>query len=357
MTGSCLPDAFDPHRPAARIVVAAVEGSAPRETGAAMWVSESETDGTIGGGRLEYEAIAHARAMLKDDRNASLWRRDFRSWPLGPSLGQCCGGAVRVLFELFGERERLAAKEITDAAASGGLIVHPIVSGPAPLVLQSRQQARGLHLPLARIVSDMLSGARPLQPVLVADNDGPYGVFIEPAKRSRVPLFVYGAGHVGRAIVKLAADLDFDIWWVDTYADRFPEFLPEGVNRVPAAQPEKIAAAAPAGAFHLVLTYSHALDLAICRTLLAAPAFGFLGLIGSQTKRTRFLRRLEASGIASQALTRLTCPIGIGNLRGKEPATIAVSVAAQLIAVREKLQDIEYDRQTGLDGKGKRISA
>lgn len=357
MTGLCLPGAFDSHRPAVRIVVAAVEGSAPRETGAAMWVSETEVDGTIGGGRLEFEAIAHARAMLKSDPENTAWRRDLRSWPLGPSLGQCCGGAVRVLFELYGEAERLAAKALAETAASGGLVLHPLASGDPPVVLQSRQQARALDLPLARIVSDMLSGASPPLPALAAVKNGGRGCYIEPVKPRRIPLFVYGAGHVGRAIVKLAADLDFDIWWVDTHADRFPDVVPEGVTRTPAAQPEKIAAAAPAGAFHLVLTYSHALDLAICQTLLATADCGFAGLIGSQTKRTRFLRRLEASGIASQALTRLTCPIGIGNLRGKEPATIAVAVAAQLIAVREQQQQQKYNRQTGLDGKDKRISA
>ena len=115
-----------------------------------------------------------------------------------------------------------------------------------------------------------------------------------------------------------------------------PQVLPANVVRVVARDPAIIAASAPANAFHIVLTYSHALDLAICHSLLKRASFAFLGLIGSSTKRARFMKRLRDSGIAPETLSRLTCPIGLSALNGKAPTTIAVSVAAQLIEQLER---------------------
>jgi xanthine dehydrogenase accessory factor len=320
-----------------RVVVANVEGSAPREAGAAMLVSRHGTTGTIGGGQLEFEAIAHARALLKDaEAKPAIWSRDLRSWPLGPSLGQCCGGAVRVLFEHYGVGERQALHESIAAANRAGLVLHPVASDEALRVLSTRQQARELPLHVARVVSDMLSGARPRQSTLLPPRKGAEPYFIEPTGAELKPLYIFGSGHVGRAIVKAIADLDFDVNWVDVHADRFPCPLPDSVSQIIAQDPAAIASAAPEGAYHLVLTYSHALDLAICHALLAKPNFGFLGLIGSDTKRARFMKRLGEGGIPPAVVATLTCPIGIGTLHGKEPATIAISVAAQLIEQLER---------------------
>jgi xanthine dehydrogenase accessory factor len=287
--------------------------------------------GTIGGGQLEFEAIAHARALLAQAEREPPWLRDVRNWPLGPSLGQCCGGAVRVLFEYYGAAEREAIRQAEAATGASCLIVRSAMSGEPLRILSTRQEARDLPLHVARVASDMLSGTRSRSAVFIPARKGEAAWFIEPSRAEPKPLFIYGAGHVGRAIVKIAAELDFAIHWVDIHQDRFPAELPEGVTPIVAQAPSGIAAAAPQGAYHLVLTYSHALDLAICHALLAEPRFGFLGLIGSASKRARFHKRLAEAGIAPAALQRLTCPIGIGSLRGKEPATIAVAVAAQLI--------------------------
>lgn len=327
----------DPALPLVRAVVASVEGSAPREAGAAMLVSHDGLLGTIGGGQLEFEAIAHARALLKGaEANPAIWLRDLRTWPLGPSLGQCCGGAVRVLFEHYGAGERQALNESLAAAHDTGLILRSVTSGEPPKVLSARQRARDLPLHIARAVSDMLSGAQPRRHMLLPARKGMEAYFIEPIGTAPKPLFIYGAGHVGRAIVKVIADLDFDVNWVDVHADRFPSPLPDRARRIIALDPAAIASAAPEGAYHLILTFSHALDLSICHALLAKPIFGFLGLIGSDTKRARFMNRLGQGGVAPAVIARLTCPIGIGALKGKEPATIAISVAAQLIEQLER---------------------
>ncbi|MEK9725501.1 MAG: XdhC family protein, partial [Rhodospirillaceae bacterium] len=156
-----------------RVSVIRADGSSPRGAGSAMVVGPEKFSGTVGGGALELEALKGARDMLAVGKvaQAGPWTRSWRPFPLGPSLGQCCGGAVRVLFEIYGEAERLAAKALAETAASGGLVLHPLASGDPPVVLQSRQQARALDLPLARIVSDMLSGASPPLPALAAVKD------------------------------------------------------------------------------------------------------------------------------------------------------------------------------------------
>lgn len=336
--------------PLVRIVVANVEGSTPREAGAAMLVMRDRTIGTIGGGQLEFEAIAHARALLASaEARHPLWLRDMRTWPLGPALGQCCGGVVRVLFEHYGSAERTALGNI----ATASLILHPAASGEPLRLLAVRQEARDLPLPIARAASEMLSGARPRRAAYMPPRKGMGAYVIEPVGAAPKPLFIYGAGHVGRAIVKVIAELDFDVSWVDVHADRFPSPLPDRAQRIVAQDPAAIAATAPDGAYHLVLTYSHTLDLAICHTLLVEPAFGFLGLIGSASKRARFLKRLSESGNPQTALAKLTCPIGIGALRGKEPATIAISVAAQLIEQLERERGrAALDTETKLEASG-----
>ena len=99
------------------------------------------------------------------------------------------------------------------------------------------------------------------------------------------------------------------------------------------------------------------MDLAICLALLSRPRFGFLGLIGSATKRARFIKRLLENGIEDDVLLRLTCPIGLGALHGKEPTTIAVSVAAQLLERLEHARDVGEQQLTGEHGSVQPISA
>jgi xanthine dehydrogenase accessory factor len=303
---------------------------------------------------LEFEAIAHARAMLAAARKEpTAWQRDMRVWPLGPSLGQCCGGSVRVLFELFTEHERASVAGMDGAS----LILRPTDSGEPTRLIASRQDIDGLPLHVARVEKDMLSGARKRHAAFLPARKGQSACFIEPVGSAAKPLYIYGAGHVGRAIVRTLADLPFAVHWVDVSADRFPSPMPDGVRQIITTEPAAFAGGAPNGAYHLVLTYSHTLDLAICHTLLANPGFGFFGLIGSASKRARFIRRLRDGGVSQAAIERMTCPIGIGNLRGKEPATIAISVAAQLIERLENEREAGIDYEEGGRGEAGRISA
>jgi xanthine dehydrogenase accessory factor len=249
-------------RPSVLVEVTEAKGSAPREAGTRMLVAAHELAGTIGGGHLELNAIEQARHMIA--------RGDFTPcsvhYPLGPALGQCCGGAVTLAFARLGP-QALAAWPLAE-----------------PL----------FHLQL------------------------------------------YGAGHVGRAIVQALAPLEVRIDWID---EREAEFARHAAS-VPGAadiRPVCVDAVeaevklAPVGAFYLVLTHEHDLDLRITEAILKRGDFGFLGLIGSGTKRQRFIHRFEQRGIAPEAIERMTCPIGVPGIAGKAPELIAIAVAAQLL--------------------------
>lgn len=308
------------HGAVIRVVVAEVAGSAPREVGAAMVIWTDGQEGTIGGGALEYQAAADARAMLATGEPGRLTKM-----ALGPALNQCCGGAVVLLSELW-DAARCAGPE-------GPLLARPLPGKPADMPLAVARvlaRARG---------EGILPSARVLQ-----------GWFVEPVQRPRRQLWIWGAGHVGRAIVGVLAPLpDLAITWVDTDATRFPDSIPVDVVQRISANPAELVENAPPTAHHLVLTYSHALDLDLCHRLLTR-GFSSLGLIGSATKWARFRTRLAALGHAPDRIGRITCPIGRPEF-GKHPQAIALGVAAEFLdrdrAERTTESDTPQARQGG----------
>ena len=154
--------------------------------------------------------------------------------------------------------------------------------------------------------------------------------FVLPTAKKLDPLFIYGAGHVGRALVKIIEHTDFDIHWIDIDEKRFPEGSTSTFSKVIALDPALIASHAPSNAYHVIITHSHPLDEAICFALLSKDQFRFCGLIGSKTKNSRFRSRLSKMGIKDEQLKKLTCPIGIDEINSKQPVKVAISIAAQL---------------------------
>ena len=244
-------------RAAVIVEVIDCKGSVPRETGTRMLVAADAVLGTIGGGHLELQAIEHARTMLAGTRQPH-----EREIALGPTLGQCCGGVLRLRWQ---------------ALSAAALSAWP---APAP----------------------------------------------------RFHLQLYGAGHVGRAIAGLLSGIDCRVQWIDERDGEFPaEASPPHIERLCVEPVEAEVKGAPRGACFLVLTHSHELDLRITEAILRRGDFAYLGLIGSATKRARFVHRFEQRGVAADALARLTCPIGVPGISGKEPEVIAVAVVAQLL--------------------------
>ena len=296
-----LQDAVANHGKVARVVIAAFDGSSPRETGAAMLVWRGGQSGTVGGGALEWQASQDARALLASGHSTRLDRV-----PLGPALGQCCGGAVTLLTEVY------------DTAALASLpedvIARPVDGRDMPLAVKRLlANARGMGtLPQAQLLE---------------------GWFIEPVSRPQRQLWVWGAGHVGRALVGVLAPLpDLEITWVDVGLDRFPAVIPAHVRGLPVPNPADAVALAPHGAEHLILTYSHALDLDLCHRLLT-HGFAHAGLIGSATKWARFRSRLAALGHIPVQIARIQCPIGDPSL-GKHPQHIAIGVAVTFLQAK-----------------------
>lgn len=237
-----------------------------------MVVSADAVAGTIGGGHLEWQAIAHARHLLVAPLPPTV--PQVVHLALGPSLGQCCGGALDLRYDLLGP--------------------------------------------------DLL------------------GTWPEPAPWFHLQLF--GAGHVGRAVVNALAALPCRIDWVDERDGEFPSPLvglgaPQTraeVRKLCVDAVEAEVAHAPPGALYLIMTHQHDLDLRITEAVLRRGDARFVGLIGSKTKRARFEHRLVARGLSADALTHLTCPIGMlpsAGAIGKDPAVIAAGVAAQLLQV------------------------
>jgi xanthine dehydrogenase accessory factor len=242
-------------------------------------------------------------------------------------MGQCCGGVVRLLLECFSAAERPVLREL--AALPGPVVLaHPLAGG-VPLVCAA---------PPASPATSPTAADGKIVLGLSADKTH----FLACRDLPRRPAFVSGAGHIGRALVGILASLDLDVHWIDIRPNRFPAVIPDGVRRVIAADPSMIAGHAPPDAIHLVITHNHALDQAICYKLLAGDGFARLGLIGSATKSARFRQRLTRAGISRDRLDRLVCPIGIPAITGKQPARVALSIAAR-VAIWQQELDITHN--------------
>ncbi len=257
------------------ITIDSYEGSSPREVGAWMLVLASEVQGTVGGGNLEFQAIAHARMLLEagDMQRADALQR----YPLGPSLGQCCGGVVHLKF----------------------------VCIPAGDAIKIRA---------AQAVNTWTTSKNSLK------------------------IALFGGGHVGKALVNVLGSLPCSIHWVDSRDEIFPIHVPDHVLCEHSAPVQAAVHDLAAGSHVLIMSFSHAEDLDVVAQCLLRLRdkndLPFIGLIGSKTKWATFRHRLEERGFSAAEIARITCPIGLDGIAGKEPAVIAVSVAAQLLKFR-----------------------
>jgi len=310
------------------VTVAGIRGSSPREIGAKMIVTRNETIGTIGGGQLEYQSARIAASMLDADRPA------LRSFPLGPALGQCCGGVVEILFEPVADG---LPAWLRDLSALYGQLEAAVVatrisqSAPAKFVVTANE-VYGHDDP----EPGMVAAARE---VLAGDGAARRDVqdFYEPVVLPDFNIAVFGAGHVGSAVVAALSSLDCNIVWVDSRNNVFRR-VPRNVRAVASADPPLEVLAMPEGSFFVIMTHSHALDFEICDRVLRRNDATYCGLIGSTTKRRRFEQRFRREGMSAELLGKLVCPIGVEGISGKKPAEIAVSVAAEILRVRERRQ-------------------
>lgn len=316
--------------PAVVVTVAGIRGSAPREVGAKMIVTATETLGTIGGGQLEYQCTRLAFDMLDGPEQPSL-----QKFPLGSAMGQCCGGVVDILFE-------------------------PLASG-LPAWLRDLRALYGQRVPA--VIATRVSGS-PLKCVITSDNTygtsaGEVGIeiigrarygldtgrivhrsddwLLEMVVGSDLNIAVFGAGHVGTAVVQALSSLDCNIRWIDSRRNIF-RYTPANVRAIETADPALEVASMPPGSCFLVMTHSHALDYEICDRILRRKDAVYCGLIGSVSKRRRFEKRYRAEGLSEETLGMLVCPIGIAGISGKKPAEIALAAAAEVLQSHERMR-------------------
>jgi xanthine dehydrogenase accessory factor len=307
-------ETIERHGAAGLLSVVGAAGSVPRETGARIVLRpDGGFYGSIGGGRLEYEAIAAARTALRDGRGQA----QFRDWPLGPNLGQCCGGLVKTLTETFDMRDMPAVRRLEDAERAGAFVT------------LSRVDDEGR---IARTLAPRGAAGRYEEATPGRFAKTP---FQEHFGEATTPVLLFGAGHVGRAVVLALAPLPFTVRWIDSRTDQFPQFVPQNAVTVCTDAVERELAEAPRDAMVIVMTHSHPLDFDVTAAALQRDAFDFVGLIGSETKRARFASWARQVGVAESRIDWLVCPIGMPQIRGKEPAVIAAGIAAQLLIVRE----------------------
>jgi xanthine dehydrogenase accessory factor len=249
------------------VSVAATKGSVPRDTDAWMIVTPQGFHGSIGGGTLEWKAMAEAQAMLANGRV-----RQSLDIVLGPDLGQCCGGRVELAFETFSPQD-----------------LPSITANISASVEEQRQ------------------------------------------------IYLFGAGHVGRALVLALAPLPFKVIWIDPRPNAFPTFVPANVTLLQPPDAVTVLGNVPEASLVYVMTHSHTLDLAIVDAALRLNTVAHVGLIGSATKRARFEKRLSEAGVDQKQILSLTCPIGVSGIKSKHPAAIAAAVAAEMLQLDASL--------------------
>jgi xanthine dehydrogenase accessory factor len=307
------------------VTVARVEGSAPREAGTKMIVMRDSARHTVGGGHLEWKAIEIARQVLRDGMRAPHMRR-LERLALGPSLGQCCGGAVVLAFERLDVGDLGWVTTLAKRAAAGQSTVRSVSFGPAPDAVMLSDPEPGVGGP----------------DCLLWDGTGfdeSSALLTETIAPRDFAVVLFGAGHVGAALVRVLATLPCHVRWVDERDAQFPppETLRGFANVTIDANdaPDEAVDEAAPHTYFIVMTHNHARDLALAERILRRGDYAFFGMIGSHTKRKQFEHRLAARGIDPAQIARMRCPIGVAGIADKSPESIAVSVAAQLLQAVE----------------------
>ncbi|CAB3781565.1 xanthine dehydrogenase accessory protein XdhC [Pararobbsia alpina] len=302
------------------VTVARAEGSVPRDAGTKMVVTRDSVSDTIGGGHLEWKAIEIARQVLRDGSHGHIEiNRRLERLSLGPSLGQCCGGAVTLSFERLTIADLGWVKTLSKRLAAGQATVRSV----------------SFDSTLPVMISDPEPGCETADCLLWSgDSSGP--LLTETIAIDTFHVVLFGAGHVGTALVEVLKTLRCTIHWVDVRDAQFPRLdmtQYPSLKVEPNDAPEQVVDDAPPGTYFLVMTHSHPLDQSLSERILRRGDYAYFGLIGSHTKRKQFEHRLAARGIDPQQLAKMTCPIGVPGVVDKAPESIAIAVATQLLQV------------------------
>lgn len=327
-------------QPCVLVTVAGTRGSTPREVGAKMIVTATDTIGTIGGGQLEYLCTQSACAWLQHEPGDG--RSKLMRFPLGASCGQCCGGVVEILFEEITPAQYLWVEQLIQlkAANTPALMLTARKSGDKSIITAKQlyrfaQNDAYTDATLETLIALLNPRTRAHSHVLPGLAQSEVPVLIEPMIRNDFHIALFGAGHVGSACVQALSMLDAHIDLIDARPMITTGSYPENVRALHVTDPVAMVDRLPADTYYLVMTHDHAQDLELCAQILQRQDVAYCGLIGSRSKRRRFERRFTSLGLNAAQLSKLVCPIGIEQIQGKKPHEIALAVAAQILALRE----------------------
>ncbi|MFT5578717.1 MAG: xanthine dehydrogenase accessory factor [Paraglaciecola psychrophila] len=236
------------------VTVMGARGSTPRDSGSKMVVTLDGSYCSIGGGHLEFQAMAKARELLLSNTDL----QQIEHFPLGAKLGQCCGGSATVLFESFAS--------------------------------------------------------------------------------AQLNIMLFGAGHVGKALAGILAQLHCRLHWVDSRAEQFPDTVSVNTSKTVIEDPLEAVATMPANSYFIVMSHQHPLDFALTEAILKRGDAAYIGLIGSDTKWQRFKLRFEHRQYSPDFYQAVRCPVGLSEVSGKLPIEVAVSIAGEIIAHYQQQQ-------------------
>ncbi|MEL7538311.1 MAG: xanthine dehydrogenase accessory protein XdhC [Pseudomonadota bacterium] len=352
-----LRELHDAGEPAVLVTVAAIRGSAPREPGARMIVTREHSFGTVGGGQLEYRCIRQACDQLAEPTAPASRQHRFT---LGPDCGQCCGGVVDVWFERVGT-EDLAWIDAGIAALGNGdallrvslrqseeRISRLVVGGQRVLFAGGEFVQNARYRTAAVELAGRPIGTR--VDVLAISDNMRMPVLVDRTRPNAWTIAIFGAGHVGTACAEAMKLLPANVTLFDSRGEQVRAARSRSLATDLCDDPLGVLDRLPAGSDVLIMTHDHGIDFALVERALALERFGYVGLIGSLSKRRRFEKRLRKAGFSDAQLNELVCPIGIDSIRGKKPFEIAIGVSAELVQRREALGVAQANNTTAERG-------
>ena len=323
------------------------KGSTPCINGDKIVVaSDQSIFGSIGGGNLEFKALAFAADLLTIDKN----NVHLEKFPLGASLGQCCGGYVKVMFESFLHSNSSinnnswinVVSELFDQ--NEDFVVATIVNNNSEyednkLVYSVNNNnhlinEKGISSVVALSAKELLTKTGSPTVIQYTNNSNSViEICLEKNTPTKVQsLAVFGAGHISRALMPILTDLPVNIYWIDDRVEQFNKYQGD-TSKINIICDDFLNGLIdlPDDIYCLVITYSHQIDYEICEKIISKNKFSYLGMIGSAIKGKKFRDRFINKGYQQEVVDKFTCPIGEKQRFLKSPTSIAVTIAMDLI--------------------------
>ena len=326
------------------ISIITTKGSTPCCAGDKMLLTKNQTFGSIGGGNLEYKTLQHARQLLNKKNKCQI-----QNYSLGASLGQCCGGFIKILFQCFVNLNKQTSKWLTILTKAYSLqidimLMSYFANGRFYQAFYTKKYQDfnnyqvALPISLTKISTKMLT-SKNTSDILYEKNENYDKIhYCESFLFSKLQtVVIFGAGHIARALIPIISNLPVRLYWVDAREFEFSLYKHDTSNiNIICDEAVYTIDKLAENAYYVVVTHSHQLDFEICEKILKSTNFNYLGLIGSQTKAKLFKKRLLAKGVAPSLIKRLICPIGKQNFFSKSATVTAVAIATSLIDFLEK---------------------